>query len=74
VTPTLLIQGEADYRCPAEQSEQFYATLKANECIVEMLRLPQSAHGGAIRGAPSLRQAQNRALLDWMDRYVLEKT
>jgi dipeptidyl aminopeptidase/acylaminoacyl peptidase len=74
VTPTLLIQGEADYRCPAEQSEQFYATLKANECIVEMLRLPQSAHGGAIRGAPSLRQAQNQALLDWMDRYVLEKT
>ncbi|MEM7802838.1 MAG: S9 family peptidase [Chloroflexota bacterium] len=70
-TPTLLVQGEADWRCPAEQSEQFYNVLKANGCPVEMLRLPQSAHGGAIRGAPKIRRAQNEALLDWMNRYVM---
>jgi dipeptidyl aminopeptidase/acylaminoacyl peptidase len=70
-TPTLLIQGEADYRCPAEQSEQFYAVLKANNCVVEMLRLPASSHGGSIRGVPALRHAQNEALLGWMNRYVL---
>jgi dipeptidyl aminopeptidase/acylaminoacyl peptidase len=70
-TPTLLIQGEADYRCPAEQSEQFYTVLKANGCIVEMLRLPASAHGGSIVGEPILRCVQNRALLDWMNKYVL---
>ena len=69
-TPTLLIQGEADYRCPAEQSEQFYTVLKANDCIVEMLRLPASAHAGSINGDPPIRRAQNRALLDWMNRYV----
>ena len=61
-TPTLLIQGEADYRCPAEQSEQFYDVLKASGCPVEMLRLPASAHAGSIRGAPALRRAQNEAL------------
>ena len=70
-TPTLLVQGEADYRCPAEQSEQFYAVLKASGCPVEMLRLPASSHGGSIRGKPALRRAQNTALLEWMKRYVL---
>jgi len=68
-TPTLLVQGESDHRCPPEQSEQFYATLKANDCPVEMLRLPGSPHGGAIVGAPVLRRAQNAALLAWVQRW-----
>lgn len=70
-TPTLLIQGEHDWRCPAEQSEQFYAILKANGCTVEMLRLPGAAHAGTIDGAPVNRRVHNEALLDWMNRYVL---
>jgi len=70
-TPTLLVQGENDYRCPAEQSEQFYAVLKANGCIVEMLRLPNSSHTGSIMGSPIIRRIQNEALLDWMNLYVL---
>ncbi len=70
-TPTLLVQGEADYRCPAEQSEQFYTVLKANGCTVEMVRLPESPHGGSINGPVPIRKAQNEALLDWMTRYVL---
>lgn len=72
-TPTLLIQGDQDHRCPPEQSEQFYAVLKDNGCIVEMLRLPNSPHGGAISGPLPSRKAQNDALLDWMNRYVLGK-
>jgi hypothetical protein len=67
----LLIQGEADYRCPAEQSEQFYAVLKANGCGVEMLRLPGSRHTESIFGNPAIRRTQNQALLEWMNRYVL---
>ena len=70
-TPTLMIQGESDYRCPPEQSEQFYSVLKANGCTVEMLRLPSSPHGGSIGGPPAIRRAQNEALLGWMNRYVL---
>ena len=69
-TPTLLIQGESDHRCPAEQSEQFYAVLKVNGCPVEMLRLPGSPHGGAITGAPALRRAQNEALLAWVQQWT----
>ena len=49
-----------------EQSEQFYTVLKANGCIVEMLRLPNSSHGGAIGGPIASRKAQNDGLLDWI--------
>ncbi|MGQ9888377.1 MAG: S9 family peptidase [Aggregatilineales bacterium] len=73
-TPTLLVQGENDWRCPPEQSEQFYTVLKANRCIVEMLRLPNSAHAASLNGALAVRHAHNEALLDWMNRYVLQKT
>src|SRR5262249_39916760 len=69
-TPTLLVQGEADLRCPAEQSEQFFAVLKANGCVVEMLRIPTSTHPAASAGARRARRAQNEALRDWMRRYV----
>lgn len=69
-TPTLLIQGEQDYRCPAGQSEQFYTILKANGCVAEMLRLPGSSHVGSIHGPIPVRKAQNEALLDWVERYV----
>lgn len=73
-TPTLLMQGENDWRCPPEQSEQFYTTLKANGCIVEMMRLPLSAHAASLNGALAVRRAHNEALLDWMNRFVLGKS
>ncbi|NJN18445.1 MAG: S9 family peptidase [Oscillochloris sp.] len=69
-TPTLLIQGEADYRCPAEQAEQFYAVLRANGCVAEMLRLPGGSHAASIVGDPAIRRVHNEALLEWMHRYV----
>lgn len=69
-TPTLLVQCEQDWRCPAEQAEQFYTVLKANGCPVEMVRLPGMPHAGAINGTPKVRRAQNAALLEWMQRYV----
>jgi dipeptidyl aminopeptidase/acylaminoacyl peptidase len=72
-TPTLLMQGEHDWRCPPEQSEQFYSVLKANGCTAEMLRFPKANHAASIVGSISVRSAHNEALLDWMNRYVLGK-
>ncbi len=71
-TPTLMVQSEWDWRCPAEQGEQFYTVLKANDCIVEMLRQPGGYHGASISGAVNLRRAHNEAMLDWFGRYVLD--
>ena len=70
-TPTLLVQSELDWRCPAEQSEQFYTVLKANGCTVEMLRQPGGSHGASIIGKVNLRRAHNDAMLEWFGRYVL---
>lgn len=70
-TPTLLMQSESDWRCPAEQAEQFYAVLKAVGCVTEMLRFPVSFHGAHARGRVAVRRMQNQAQLDWMNRYVL---
>lgn len=72
-TPTLMIQHEHDWRCPAEQSEQFYTVLKANGCPVEMLRMPKGSHGGSIGGPVQLRKAHLQARLDWFNRYVLQQ-
>ena len=69
-TPTLLIQCLDDYRCPAGQSEQFYAHLKANGCHVEMIRIPGMSHTGSIDGPIYVQKAQNEALVEWMDSYV----
>ena len=69
-TPTLLIQGEADYRCPAGQSEEFYTILKANGCVAEMLRMPASGHNDSTYGMFQVRRAHNEALIDWMNRYL----
>lgn len=69
-TPTLFVQGEADWRCPAEQSEQFYTILKVVGCPAEMVRLPNSPHGGAIAGNAASSLAQNEALLGWMQKWV----
>ena len=70
-TPTLLIQGEADWRCPAEQSEQFYTVLKANGCQAAMLRLPGASHAGSVYGPPEIKRAKLEGLLEWMNRFVM---
>jgi dipeptidyl aminopeptidase/acylaminoacyl peptidase len=70
-TPTLLMQSEHDWRCPAEQAEQFYTVLKTIGCITEMLRYPVSFHGAHARGRVPVRQIQNQAQLEWMNRYVV---
>ena len=72
-TPTLLIQCEHDWRCPPEQSEQFYTVLKANGCIVEMVRHPGGAHGASIGGALQLRKSHIAVSLDWFDKYIMGK-
>ena len=37
-----------------------------------MLRFPNTPHSGSVIGPIGHRRAQNEALLDWMNRYVLD--
>jgi dipeptidyl aminopeptidase/acylaminoacyl peptidase len=70
-TPTLFLQHEGDYRCPAEQTEQFFTVLRVKGVPAEMLRFPNTSHAGSVRGPIGHRRAQNEAMLDWMNRWVL---
>jgi dipeptidyl aminopeptidase/acylaminoacyl peptidase len=69
-TPTLLIQGEADVRCPMEQAEQLYTVLRKAGCTVELLRLRGCNHGLHVWGPPPLRRARMAAMREWFDRHV----
>ncbi|MFZ0341136.1 MAG: S9 family peptidase [Gaiellaceae bacterium] len=70
-TPTLFLQHENDNRCPAEQTEQFFTVLRVNGVPAEMLRFPGTPHSGSVFGPIGHRRAQNDALIEWMNRYVL---
>lgn len=69
-TPALLMHGESDHRCPIEQSEQYFVTLKRLGKEVEFVRFPDSSHGFLRTGHPRLREEYLSRLLGWMDRWL----
>ena len=66
-TPTLLLHGEADARCPIEQSEQYFVTLKRLGKEVEFVRFPGCSHGFPRTGHPRMREEYLSRLLEWMN-------
>ena len=69
-TPALLMHGEADHRCPIEQSEQYFVTLKRLGKEVEFVRFPGSSHGFVRTGHPRLREEYLSRLLGWMNKHI----
>ncbi len=68
-TPSLLILGEEDRRCPPSQGLRFHEALVAGGCPTDLVWLPGAAHADSVIGPAGVRRAQDRALLDWMRRY-----
>lgn len=69
-TPTLLVHGEDDVRCPISESEQFYRALHDAGCVTELVRIPGMSHMGDSTGPLGARLGQNEALLDWFERHL----
>jgi len=69
-TPLLLIHSDRDYRCPPEQSEQFFTALKHGGKEVEFLRFTEADHGLSRTGPPLQRVAHFEAIVDWFDRHL----
>jgi dipeptidyl aminopeptidase/acylaminoacyl peptidase len=69
-TPALLLHGEQDYRCPIEQSEQFFVALKRQNKAVEFVRFPDSSHGFRKAAHPRLREEYYQRMVDWFERYL----
>ena len=66
-TPTMLITGEADYRTPISESEQFYQALKLRKIDAALVRIPEASHGIAAR--PSNLIAKVVHALKWFENY-----
>ncbi|MBU3021222.1 S9 family peptidase [Aestuariibacter sp. A3R04] len=66
-TPTLLLTGEADYRTPISESEQFYQALRLQKVDAAMVRLPGASHGIASKPSRLVQKVGN--ILAWFERY-----
>ena len=66
-TPLLLIHGEADYRCPIEQSEQFFAALRRLDRDVQFVRYPGESHTMAVSGTPAHRVDRMDRIMNWFN-------
>ncbi|MEM7369811.1 MAG: S9 family peptidase [Bacteroidota bacterium] len=66
-TPTMLLTGEADYRTPMSETEQYYQALKLRKVETAMVRIPEAHHGIASR--PSHLISKVAHVLEWFGRY-----
>jgi dipeptidyl aminopeptidase/acylaminoacyl peptidase len=69
-TPTLIVHGEEDHRCPIGQGEEMFVGLKQAGCEVEFVRYPGGSHL-MLRVAPlSHRIDYYERVIAWFDRYL----
>jgi dipeptidyl aminopeptidase/acylaminoacyl peptidase len=66
-TPTMVMCGEADWRCPISESEQYYQALKQLGVEAVLVRFPDESHG--IRGRPSHHLSKIQHVISWFDQH-----
>jgi dipeptidyl aminopeptidase/acylaminoacyl peptidase len=70
LTPTLLLHGEADLRCPISQAEEWLALLLAAGSEAALVRYPGVGHGFLTDGPPSLAVDYGNRLVQWLTSHV----
>ena len=63
----MVITGEADYRTPISESEQYYTALKIRGVPAALVRIPDTPHDFAAR--PSTMLSKFVHTLAWFERY-----
>ncbi|WP_376694708.1 S9 family peptidase [Wenzhouxiangella sp. EGI_FJ10305] len=66
-TPTMLLTGEADYRTPMPESEQYYQALKLRDVPAALVRIPDSSH--SLSNRPTQLMSKVAHILAWFERY-----
>jgi dipeptidyl aminopeptidase/acylaminoacyl peptidase len=69
-TPLLMLQAEADRRCPPADNEQLFIALRVLGRIVEFVLYPEESHVYQASGRPDRRIDRMTRMLDWFDRYL----
>jgi dipeptidyl aminopeptidase/acylaminoacyl peptidase len=66
-SPTMVLTGEADYRTPMPDSEQYYAALQLLDVQSVLVRVPDEPHGISVRPSHHLSKIQH--IMGWMNKY-----
>ena len=66
-TPTMVLTGEADYRTPMPDSEQYYAALKLLGVESVLVRVPDEPHGISVR--PSHHISKINHIMGWINKF-----
>ncbi|ALG09831.1 serine hydrolase [Kibdelosporangium phytohabitans] len=69
-TPTLVLQGAQDDRCPVGQAEQWFSALHTRGVPSRLVLYPGSSHLFILNGPPSHRLDFNRRVLEWVEQYT----
>ncbi|MDT8409339.1 MAG: S9 family peptidase [Wenzhouxiangellaceae bacterium] len=70
-TPTMIMTGEADWRTPMWESEQFYQALKLRGVDSILVRIPEAPHSIAARPSQLVTKIQH--ILAWFDRHAPDR-
>ncbi|CAH0146843.1 Dipeptidyl-peptidase 5 [Peribacillus sp. Bi96] len=68
-TPLLLLHGEKDFRCPIEQSEQFFVALKRQNKEAVLVSFPDETHEITRSGSPKMRLRHLEEIKGWFNKY-----
>jgi dipeptidyl aminopeptidase/acylaminoacyl peptidase len=69
--PTLIIEGENDYRTPIGEGEQWFMALKKQRVPVELVRYPRSTHSLSRTGEPWLLVDRLERIRSWFVRWLV---
>jgi dipeptidyl aminopeptidase/acylaminoacyl peptidase len=69
-TPLLILHSEDDLRCPVEQAEHLFVTLRLLKRPVEFVRFPAESHELTRSGSPVHRVQRFELVVEWFDRYL----
>ena len=69
-TPILILHGEQDLRCPLEQAEQWFVSLRRLGKTAEFIRFPEESHDMSRSGRPDRRLLRLGRIVAWFDRYL----
>nr|WP_203590702.1 serine hydrolase [Streptomyces sp. SID13031] len=69
-TPTLVLHGDADVRCPVGQAQQWHTALREQGVPTQLVLYPEASHLFIVEGRPSHRLDFNRRILDWVEQYA----
>lgn len=67
-TPTLVLHGGSDVRCPINQAELWFAALRARGIPTEMVIYPGASHLFILNGRPAHRRDYSERIIDWLGR------